>query len=125
MRDHHTLHGSSGTGRITASNPRDGFVGGDPERGLFCHPTIVSGVRVDDEIANTETFGPMVGVAQFGDWEEAMALANDHGYGLSSAIYTNDPRNAFRFREQISGWQRLAAAVNQALTSAATPSWAK
>ncbi len=102
VRDHHSLHGSSATGRITAAAPRAGFVGGDPERGLYCHPTIVSGVRADDEIANTETFGPLVGVASFADWEEAMALANGHGYGLSSAIYTNDPRNAFRFREQIS-----------------------
>jgi alpha-ketoglutaric semialdehyde dehydrogenase len=101
VRDHHTLHGSSGTGRITAANPRAGFVGEDPERGLYCHPTIVSGVRVDDELANTETFGPLVGVARFGDWEEAIALANGHGYGLSSAIYTNDPRAVFRFREQI------------------------
>jgi alpha-ketoglutaric semialdehyde dehydrogenase len=102
VRDHHTLHGSTGTGRITASNARAGFVGGDPERGLFCHPTIVAGVRVDDEIANTETFGPIVGVAPFSGWDEAMALANGHGYGLSSSIYTTSPKHAFRFREQIS-----------------------
>jgi aldehyde dehydrogenase (NAD+) len=102
IRDHHSLHGSSATGRITSAHPREGFVGEDPERGLYCHPTIVAGVRVDDELANTETFGPLVGVARFSDWEEAMALANAHGYGLSSAIYTNDPRSAFRFREQIS-----------------------
>ncbi|MDQ6817042.1 MAG: aldehyde dehydrogenase family protein [Actinomycetota bacterium] len=101
VRAHHSLHGSSATGRITAASQREGFVG-DPERGLYVHPTIVSGVRVDDEVANTETFGPLVGVASFADWEEGMALANGHGFGLSSAIYTNDPRNAFRFREQIS-----------------------
>jgi acyl-CoA reductase-like NAD-dependent aldehyde dehydrogenase len=101
IRDHHTVSGSSGTGRITAANPREGFVGDDPERGLFCHPTIVSGVRIDDEIANTETFGPIVGVARFGDFDEAIALANAHGYGLSSAIYTTSPRHAFRFRERI------------------------
>ena len=100
VRDHHSLHGSSATGRITSASPRAGFVG-DPERGLYCHPTIVSGVRVDDDIANTETFGPLVGVASFADWEDAMALANNHGYGLSSAIYTNDPRSVFHFREQI------------------------
>ena len=101
VRDHHTLHGSSGTGRITAANPRAGFVGDDPERGLFAHPSVVAGVRADDELANTETFGPLVGVAAFGDWDEAMALANGHGYGLSAAIYTTSPKHAFRFREQI------------------------
>jgi aldehyde dehydrogenase (NAD+) len=100
VRDHHALHGSTATGRITAASPRAGFVG-DPDAGVFCHPTIVSGVRIDDELANTETFGPLVGVARFGDFDEAMSLANAHGYGLSSAIYTNDPRHAFRFRERI------------------------
>jgi acyl-CoA reductase-like NAD-dependent aldehyde dehydrogenase len=105
VRDHHALHGSTGTGRITAANPRAGFVGGGrvgPESGIFCHPTIVSGVRIDDELANTETFGPLVGVARFGDWEEAIALANGHGYGLSSSIYTTNPQHALRFRERIS-----------------------
>jgi acyl-CoA reductase-like NAD-dependent aldehyde dehydrogenase len=100
IRDHHGVHGSTGTGRITAANPRAGFVG-DAERGLFCHPTIVSGVRADDELANTETFGPLVGVASFADFDEALALANGHGYGLSSSIYTTDPAHAFRFRERV------------------------
>jgi alpha-ketoglutaric semialdehyde dehydrogenase len=102
IRDHHAVHGSSDTGRITAAKPREGFVGDDPERGLFVHPTIVSGVRADDDLANTETFGPLVGVAAFGDWEEAMTLANGHGYGLSASIYTTSPKHAFRFREQVS-----------------------
>src|SRR6185295_11324258 len=101
IRDHHTVSGSTGTGRITADNPREGFVGDDPERGLFCHPTIVSNVGIDDEIANTETFGPIVGLARFGDFDEAIALANAHGYGLSSAIYTTNPKHAFRFRERV------------------------
>ena len=102
IEGHHAVHGSQGVGRITAQNPRRGFVGEDPERGLFVHPTIVSGVRADDELANTETFGPIVGVASFGGWDEAMALANGHGYGLSAAIYTENPRTAFRFREAVS-----------------------
>lgn len=101
VRDHHAVYGSTGVGRITTANPRPGFVGDDPERGLFCHPTIVGGVRADDDLANTETFGPLIGVARFSDWDEAMALANGHGYGLSSAIYTRDARHALRFREQI------------------------
>jgi aldehyde dehydrogenase (NAD+) len=101
IRYHHSVHGSSGTGRITAANPRAGFVGDDPGRGLFVHPTIVDGVRIDDELANTETFGPLVGVASFGDFDEAMALANGHGYGLSASIYTTSPKHAFRYRERI------------------------
>jgi aldehyde dehydrogenase (NAD+) len=101
IRDHHGVHGSTGTGQITAANPRAGFVGDDPERGLFVHPTIVSGVRADDELAHTETFGPLVGVARFGSFDEAMELANAHGYGLSSSIYTTNPAHAFRFRERI------------------------
>jgi aldehyde dehydrogenase (NAD+) len=100
IEPHHNLHGSSGTGRITESNPRAGFVGDSPERGLFAHPTIVAGARPGDKLLTTETFGPLVAVAPFGDWEEAMALANGHGYGLSASIYTRDPRHAFEFRQR-------------------------
>ncbi len=100
VRPHHKLYGSSGTGRITADSPRAGFVG-DPEAGLYCHPTIVDGVGPDDELYRTETFGPIVGVASFESFDEAMDLANGHGYGLSSSIYTRDPLNVFRFRERI------------------------
>jgi acyl-CoA reductase-like NAD-dependent aldehyde dehydrogenase len=101
VRPHHTVVGSTGTGRITAANPREGFVG-DPDHGLFCHPTIVDGVVMDDALYATETFGPIVGVAVFDDFDEAIGLANGHGYGLSSSIYTRDPLHAFRFRERVS-----------------------
>src|ERR687891_41499 len=101
IRDHHSVLGSTGTGRITAGNPREGFVG-DPDAGIYSHPTIVDGVTGGDEIYRIETFGPIVGVASFGDFDEALALANGHGYGLSSAIYTNNPKWAFRFREGVS-----------------------
>ena len=101
IEDHHSVSGSSATGRITAENPRAGFVG-DPEAGLFCHPTIVDGVTAGDALYSTETFGPLIGVAEFGDLDEALELANGHGYGLSAAIYTNDPKSAFRFRAGVS-----------------------
>ena len=48
----------------------------------------------------TETFGPIVGVAEFSTFDEAVALSNNHGYGLSAAIYTRDAENALRFRER-------------------------
>jgi alpha-ketoglutaric semialdehyde dehydrogenase len=100
IRDHHTVLGSTATGRIGPDAPREGFVG-DPSGGLYYHPTVVAGVRPDDDLAVTETFGPLIGVARFETFDEAMALANGHGYGLSSAIYTSSPLHAFRFRERI------------------------
>jgi acyl-CoA reductase-like NAD-dependent aldehyde dehydrogenase len=100
IRDHHTVYGSSGRGRITADNPREGFVG-DPEAGLFYHPTIVDGITLEDDLYSTETFGPIIGVATFSTFDEAMELANAHGYGLSSAIYTTSGTHAFRFRERV------------------------
>lgn len=101
IKSHHKVSGSTATGRITKANPREGFVG-DPESGIFAHPVIVSGLRSDDELYRTETFGPLVTVGRFKSLNEALELSNGHGYGLSSAIYTRDPENVWRFREEIS-----------------------
>jgi len=114
IQPHHVVCGSTGTGRITRENPREGFVG-DPEAGLFVHPTIVDGVRMDDDLYKQETFGPIVGVATFDEFDEAIALANGHGYGLSASIYTNDPKSVFRFRERISAGM---ISVNNSTTGA-------
>src|SRR5215211_3115696 len=100
IRDHQTVLGSSATGRIGPQQPREGFVG-DPEAGLFYHPTLVTGVTAEDDLYTTETFGPIVPVTRFSTFDEAVALANDHGYGLSSAIYTTNPLYALRFRERV------------------------
>jgi aldehyde dehydrogenase (NAD+) len=97
----HKVMGSSGIGRITAANPRARFVG-DPEAGIFCHPTIVDGVRPGDEIFDRETFGPLVGVTTYRTLDQAVELANAPGYGLSSSIYTSDATEAFRFRRGVS-----------------------
>ncbi|MDQ1668289.1 MAG: alpha-ketoglutaric semialdehyde dehydrogenase, partial [Actinomycetota bacterium] len=101
VQPHHTLLGSSGTGRITPDNPRDGFVG-DPTTGLYVHPTVVAGITDSDELYRVETFGPLVGVGKWSTFDEAVSLANGHGYGLSAAIYTSDAATAFRFRERCS-----------------------
>lgn len=101
IQGHHKTSGSSATGRITKANPREGFVG-DPDSGVFAHPVIVSGLKSEDELYRTETFGPLVTVGKFKSLDEALELSNGHGYGLSSAIYTRDPENVWRFREGIS-----------------------
>ena len=99
VQPHHTVHGAQG--RITPDNPRAGFVG-DPTEGVYAHPTVVSGVTKDDALYQHETFGPMVSVMRFSSFEEAVELANAHGYGLSSAIYTSSAQTAFRFRAKVS-----------------------
>ncbi|WP_433468330.1 aldehyde dehydrogenase family protein [Spirillospora sp. CA-128828] len=97
VEQHHKLHGSTGTGRITADNPRAGFTG-DPAAGLYCHPAVVSGIRPGDALYGTETFGPLVGLGRYASLDEAIELANGHGYGLSAAIYTRGVAAAHRFR---------------------------
>jgi aldehyde dehydrogenase (NAD+) len=101
IQPHHSVLGSTATGRITAASPREGFTG-DPDAGIFCHPTIVDGVREDDAIFLNETFGPLVGVTTYRDLGEAIRLANVPGYGLSSSIYTREPAEVFAFRRGIS-----------------------
>ena len=101
IEPHHRVLGSTSTGRITAGNPRAGFIG-DPDAGLFYHPVIVDGLRPDDAIFGNETFGPLVGITSYNDLPEAIELANRPGYGLSSAIYTTRPDEVFAFRRGIS-----------------------
>ena len=99
VQPHQVIQAASG--RITSDNPRADFIG-DPRAGLFYHPVVVDGVRHDDRIFNEETFGPIVGVTSYVSLPEAIELANAPGYGLSSSIYTTDPKEAFTFRDKIS-----------------------
>jgi aldehyde dehydrogenase (NAD+) len=99
IQPHHTVHGP--TGRITRDNPREGFVG-DPDAGVYAHPVVVSGVRPEDALYRNETFGPLVPVLPFASFDEAVELANGHGYGLSAAIYTADARAVWDFRSRVS-----------------------
>jgi len=101
LQPHHKILGSTGMGKISSANPREGFVG-NPDAGLFYHPVIVDGLHASDALFRQETFGPIVGVMTYARLDEAIELANAPGYGLSSSIYTNDPREVFRFRRGIS-----------------------
>ncbi|WP_405086032.1 aldehyde dehydrogenase family protein [Microbispora sp. NBC_01389] len=79
-----------------------GPVGRIDGEGLYYHPVVVDGVRPGDRLFLEETFGPIVGVTTFSTLDEAIGLANRPGYGLSSSIYTSDPKAVFRFREGVS-----------------------
>jgi alpha-ketoglutaric semialdehyde dehydrogenase len=101
IQPYHKILGSSAVGRISRENPRAGFIG-DPDGGLFYHPTIADGVQPDDALFLQETFGPIVGVTTYTSFDEAIALANAPGYGLSASIYTSNPREVFGFRRGVS-----------------------
>ncbi|MDD3874154.1 MAG: aldehyde dehydrogenase family protein [Methanosarcina sp.] len=69
--------------------------------GYFFEPTIFTGVRPDMRIAQEEIFGPVLGIFTVSNLEEAIEVANNNKYGLSSAIYTGNIGNAFRAIEKI------------------------
>ncbi len=60
------------------------------ERGYFYAPTVVSGLRQDDEIVQDEVFGPVITVQSFTDERDAYAKANGVRYGLASSVWTAD-----------------------------------
>jgi len=73
------------------------LTGGDKPKGkgFFYKPTIFTDVASDMRIAQEEIFGPVVSLIQVSSIDEAIDVVNSIEYGLSSAIYTNDIRNAF------------------------------
>ncbi|MDT0304429.1 aldehyde dehydrogenase family protein [Streptomonospora wellingtoniae] len=59
--------------------------------GFFYRPTVFTGCRGDMDIVQTEVFGPVVTVETFRTEDEAVAIGNDTDYGLSGAVWTDDP----------------------------------
>lgn len=64
--------------------------------GFFYPPTLLSGCRQDMEIVREEVFGPVLAVLRYSSFEEALALASDHQYGLSAVLFTENYRKVMR-----------------------------
>lgn len=71
------------------------------ENGYFVAPTVFSNVTKDMTIFHEEIFGPVIGIIAVDTYEEALELANDSEFGLSSTVYTNDLKKAFHFVRNI------------------------
>lgn len=84
--------------RVVAGGP------GRPEgfnRGYYVRPTVFADVSNDMTIAREEVFGPVLAMIPFETEDEAIEIANDTPYGLSSYVQTSDPERARRVARQL------------------------
>ena len=70
-------------------------------KGYFYPPTLLINCRQDMEIIQEEIFGPVLPIIVYDNVEQALAMANDHQFGLASVIYTRNYQVALTVANQI------------------------
>ncbi len=70
-------------------------------KGYFIEPTLLVDAKQDMDIIQQETFGPVLPIVEYNDIDEAITMANDCEYGLTSSIYTRDLDTAFKLMRSL------------------------
>ncbi len=81
-------------GRVVAGGGTDG------EEGFYIEPTVIADVKPGDRVEQEEIFGPVLAVIRAQDFDDALRIANDTEYGLTGAVYTNDPEKLERAKRE-------------------------
>ena len=72
------------------------LVTGGTREGAYFQPTVLTDITKDNDIYREELFGPASSIYKVASEDEAVALANDTGFGLGSYVYTTDAEQAER-----------------------------
>jgi alpha-ketoglutaric semialdehyde dehydrogenase len=94
---HSNILASIGSGSNDGARLLSGGKQPDGKPGYFIEPAIFDQVRVDSPLAQTEIFGPVLGIIPAANLELAVQIANDVPYGLSAAIFTKDISRILKF----------------------------
>jgi 1-pyrroline-5-carboxylate dehydrogenase len=81
-------------GRLMAGGKRA------PGDGYFVEPTVIADVDRKARIFQEEIFGPVLAVTKARDFDEALAMANDSEFGLTGAVYSQNPKKIERAEEE-------------------------
>lgn len=73
------------------------------DAGFFLQPAILTGVNHQMKVMREETFGPVIPLMSYKNFDEAIALANDCQYGLGATLMSHDAKLVKRFFEEVKG----------------------